>query len=223
MGSRHPNPRLAKIHRSYSVEDTSRLFKIHKNTVRHWLKQGLEPIDDHRPTLIRGEELRRFLTERRAAGGYIFFQLSRIESESLNIIKNAGLPVDDDCRFESLRRGYAHDSPVGYAATQLTICRKVRSLAAEGKFIEACGEAFDLGQIVREEEIKYATTADGPSRGGRAGARSQVLTTAQRREIRQTMDSTPRGQKGNQTKRLARKYRVGERTIQRAASGNFAT
>src|SRR5215831_7651877 len=66
MGSRHPNPRLAKIHRSYSVEDTSRLFKIHKNTVRHWLKQGLEPIDDHRPTLIRGEELRRFLTERRA-------------------------------------------------------------------------------------------------------------------------------------------------------------
>jgi hypothetical protein len=66
MGSRHPTPKLAKIHRSYSVEDTSRLFKIHKNTVRHWLKQGLEPIDDHRPTLIRGEELRRFLTERRA-------------------------------------------------------------------------------------------------------------------------------------------------------------
>ena len=48
------------------MEDTSRLFKIHKNTVRHWLKQGLAPIDDHRPTLIRGEELRRFLTERRA-------------------------------------------------------------------------------------------------------------------------------------------------------------
>ena len=65
MGARHPNPRLAKIHRSYSVEDTSRLFKIHKNTVRHWLKQGLEPIDDQRPALIRGEELRRFLTERR--------------------------------------------------------------------------------------------------------------------------------------------------------------
>lgn len=48
------------------MEDTSRLFKIHKNTVRHWLKQGLRPIDDNRLTLIRGEELRRFLTERRA-------------------------------------------------------------------------------------------------------------------------------------------------------------
>jgi hypothetical protein len=157
------------------------------------------------------------------AGEYIFFQLSRIETESLNIIKKAGLPVDDGCKFESLRGDYTHDSPVGYALTQLTICHKIRSLITEGKFIEACGQVFDLGQIVREEEIKYATTADGPSRGGRAGARSQVLTTAQRREIRQRMDSTPRGQKGNQTKRLARKYRVGERTIQRIASGNFAT
>jgi hypothetical protein len=65
MSVRNPNPRLAKIHRSYSVEDTSRLFKIHKNTVRNWLKQGLQPIDDHRPTVIRGLELRRFLTNRR--------------------------------------------------------------------------------------------------------------------------------------------------------------
>jgi hypothetical protein len=66
MGYRHPNPRLAKIHHSYSVEDLARLFKVHKNTVRNWCKQGLESIDDQRPSLIRGQELRRFLTERRA-------------------------------------------------------------------------------------------------------------------------------------------------------------
>ena len=66
MGYRHPNPRLAKIHRSYSVDDVSRLFKIHKNTVRNWLRQGLKPIDDQRPTLIRGQALRHFLVERRA-------------------------------------------------------------------------------------------------------------------------------------------------------------
>ena len=34
MGSRHPNPRLAKIHRSYSVDEMARLFDVHKNTVR---------------------------------------------------------------------------------------------------------------------------------------------------------------------------------------------
>ena len=66
MGCRNPNPRLAKIHRSYSVDDVSRLFKIHKNTVRNWLRQGLKPIDDQRPTLIRGQELQNFLAERRS-------------------------------------------------------------------------------------------------------------------------------------------------------------
>ena len=65
MGSRHPNPRLVKIHRNYSVEDIARLFGIHKNTVRNWLKQGLAAIDDRRPILILGRELSRFLRERR--------------------------------------------------------------------------------------------------------------------------------------------------------------
>jgi hypothetical protein len=65
MGSRHPNLRLAKIHRSYSVEEVSRLFAIHKNTVRNWLRQGLTAIDGRRPTVIKGAELRRFLTDRR--------------------------------------------------------------------------------------------------------------------------------------------------------------
>jgi hypothetical protein len=48
------------------VEDVSCLFTIHKNTVRNWILEGLKPIDDQRPILIQGSELRRFLTERRA-------------------------------------------------------------------------------------------------------------------------------------------------------------
>jgi Helix-turn-helix domain len=65
MGVRHPNPRLVKVHRNYSVEDVARLFGLHKNTVRNWLKQGLPAIDDRRPMLILGRELSRFLHERR--------------------------------------------------------------------------------------------------------------------------------------------------------------
>jgi hypothetical protein len=71
MAFRHPNPRLAKIHRSYSVEEVSRLFRVHKNTVRNWLRQGLTAIDEQRPTVIRGVELRRFLTDRRARSKHI--------------------------------------------------------------------------------------------------------------------------------------------------------
>jgi hypothetical protein len=66
MGARRPNPIRAKIHRSYSVEEISRLFAIHKNTVRNWLRDGLTAIDDQRPTVVQGVELRRFLSERRA-------------------------------------------------------------------------------------------------------------------------------------------------------------
>ena len=65
MGKRHPNHRLVKIHRSYTVEDIAKLFGIHKNTVRRWVKDGLATIDDKRPMLILGHVLVAFLQARR--------------------------------------------------------------------------------------------------------------------------------------------------------------
>jgi hypothetical protein len=66
MGKRHPNHRLVKIHRSYSVEEIAKLFRIHKNTVRLWVKNGLATVDDKRPMLILGHVLVAFLQTRRA-------------------------------------------------------------------------------------------------------------------------------------------------------------
>lgn len=65
MGTRLPNPRLAKIHRNYSVEEIATLFGVHRNTVRQWIKQGLPTIDDRRPMLILGRDLEAFLRARR--------------------------------------------------------------------------------------------------------------------------------------------------------------
>jgi hypothetical protein len=65
MKRRHPNHRLVKIHRSYTVEEIATLFGIHKNTVRQWVKGGLATVDSKRPMLIHGSVLVDFLKARR--------------------------------------------------------------------------------------------------------------------------------------------------------------
>jgi hypothetical protein len=65
---RHPNFMLVKIHRNYTVEEIASLFGKHENTVREWLKDGLQPIDKSRPTLVYGQVLVDFLKARRSAG-----------------------------------------------------------------------------------------------------------------------------------------------------------
>jgi hypothetical protein len=64
MRKRRPNHMLVKIHRTYSVDDAARLFDVHKNAVRAWVKQGLPVCDDARPMLILGRDLAAFLKAR---------------------------------------------------------------------------------------------------------------------------------------------------------------
>jgi len=65
MKKRHPNYRLVKSHLSYTVEDVTRLYGIHKNTVRAWIKAGLPVLNEKRPMLILGHVLKEFLHTRR--------------------------------------------------------------------------------------------------------------------------------------------------------------
>jgi excisionase family DNA binding protein len=65
--AKHHNPNLAKMHRTYTVEEAADLFSVHKNTVRMWIKEGLPTIDQKRPVLIRGSSLRDYLQTKRAS------------------------------------------------------------------------------------------------------------------------------------------------------------
>lgn len=59
------NPNLAKIHRSYTVEEAAELYEVHKRTVRNWIKSGLPVYNELRPLLILGTDLRLFLRKHR--------------------------------------------------------------------------------------------------------------------------------------------------------------
>jgi hypothetical protein len=56
-----------KQSQTYDPAEAAQLLGIHRNTVRHWLKNGLAAIDNRRPTLISGTALRAFIAERQHA------------------------------------------------------------------------------------------------------------------------------------------------------------
>jgi hypothetical protein len=67
MPARRANPQRVKLHRSYSVSELALCCGVHKNTIRHWQAQGLEPVDSSRPTLFRGATIRAFLAKAKAS------------------------------------------------------------------------------------------------------------------------------------------------------------
>lgn len=64
MPARRVNPYRMKLLRTYTVGELALCLYVHKNTVRHWQKAGLRPIDKTRPVLFHGTTVRKFLTAR---------------------------------------------------------------------------------------------------------------------------------------------------------------
>lgn len=67
MAARRVNPSAVKLHRSYCVTELAACFGVHKNTVRHWQREGLTPLDGGRPVLFQGATIRAFLAKRIAS------------------------------------------------------------------------------------------------------------------------------------------------------------
>ena len=64
MSSRN-NPNRIKIHRSYTVIEVSETLGVHPKTVRNWIRVGLPVVDEKRPLLIIGADLKIYLKQKR--------------------------------------------------------------------------------------------------------------------------------------------------------------
>ena len=67
MPARRVNPYRIKLHFSYTASELAECCGAHKNTVRHWQRHGLCPIDNSRPALFHGATVREFLLKRNAS------------------------------------------------------------------------------------------------------------------------------------------------------------
>lgn len=67
MSGRRANPYRVKQHYSYTVHELAAALAVHRNTVRHWQRNGLELIDTGRPLLFHGQSVRDFLICRNKA------------------------------------------------------------------------------------------------------------------------------------------------------------
>ena len=61
------DPRRAKQHRSYSVNELADAVRAHRHTVRGWIKKGLPTADGAKPTLIHGDEFQEWWGKQRKA------------------------------------------------------------------------------------------------------------------------------------------------------------
>lgn len=100
---RRYNVRLIKATWPYTVQEIAELFDLHKNAVLRWLKEGLHADRSQRPYLIRGDELTRFLNQRRdgkrqqCAPGQFFCFKCRVPREPYLGI--ADIAIESPTRF----------------------------------------------------------------------------------------------------------------------------
>src|SRR5438270_74434 len=57
--------RRVKIHRSYTTSEVAELLDAHKQTVARWIAAGLPLVEQKKPYLIHGTDLRAFLSARK--------------------------------------------------------------------------------------------------------------------------------------------------------------
>lgn len=65
MSTSYPNPHRIKIHRTYTYAEAAEVLQKHPNTITNWVRNGLRRVDDRKPYLILGRDLKEYLSAKR--------------------------------------------------------------------------------------------------------------------------------------------------------------
>lgn len=149
------NPRLAKKHRSYSVQELADLLGVHQRTVRLWLKKGLPAIDGAKPTLIHGGAFQEWWAKQRKAakrpcqpGQMYCFKCKDRKAPALGMVEYAATnaatgnlkALCETCKTMMHRRTRLADIPAKMPGMDVQITQASSSIGAPAHPSSNCDE-----------------------------------------------------------------------------------
>ncbi|MGD9851200.1 MAG: helix-turn-helix domain-containing protein [Nitrospirales bacterium] len=169
MATGRLNPRLVKIHRNYTVDEIAKLYGVHKNTVRRWLKDGLPVIDHQRPIIILGLELADFLYNKRKRNK----RPCRAEEMFCVRCRKPQTPKGGQAVFQVITR--TQGNLIGLCPScGSTINRGVNPAKLE----DVCGNL----KVTIREAPRHLTQSTSPSVNGYLGEETEIHEKAQPKE-----------------------------------------
>ncbi len=111
--------------------------------------------------------------------------------------------------------GFAPDSREGYAARIVDRIYWIRRYLKEGNAESACEKSIALGVLVSEARLKYATKADGPSRGGIKAAANRFNNYDSAAITKSFEKALKSGNIGQAETKVAAQFKITTRTVRR--------
>ncbi|MFN3252312.1 helix-turn-helix domain-containing protein [Roseibium album] len=141
-GKRSSGHRI-KIHRSYTVDEAARALKVCKGTVRRYLKDGLPCLNDQRPLLILGQDLKVFLDARRKPK-----QTCKIDQCFCMSCKAPRKPAFDEVEFHPTKAGR------GNIRALCEDCSTVMHKAVSADGLRALGAILKVTDVQEETRLR---------------------------------------------------------------------
>lgn len=154
--SRRHDPTKARRHWVYTREQVCLRFSVGDSTITNWIGRGLKPVDDKRPQLFAGYELRRFITNLRWPHG--------------RLPENGRLFCSVCPGFKALAAGSVNATPIGIACYEVTgTCLNCHNMLQARIQAHSLPEIYEASTNTPRESSDVI--CDGVSRAiGRSGA-----------------------------------------------------